>query len=190
MVKLGIICEGETEPIVLDTADFRLFIAQFSIELIGVTQAGGKKEYESDRIDKHRQILLDRGAERIIVLVDLDTDKCITSMKQAISQHEDQLIIVAVKEFENWYLADEQSVSRFVGTTITCTFPEQDSDATTTIIDLGISSGHFKRFRKSKVLLAKAMVNNGFTIEKAAQHPNCPSAHYFLTKLQTLASAN
>ena len=34
------------------------------------------------------------------------------------------------------------------------------------------------------------MLKYGFTIENAANHPNCPSARYFLTKLQTLASAN
>ncbi|WP_157627177.1 hypothetical protein [Spirosoma luteum] len=187
---MGIICEGETEPIILDTVGFRASIAQFGIELIGVTQAGGKKEYGAERINKHRQILLDKGAEHIYVLVDLDKDLCITLTKQDVSQHPDQTVIVAVKEFENWYLADDSTLSHFVGVDTFIEFPEADGDAITTIINLGLQSGRFNRFRKSKVLLANAMKNNGFTIENAAKHPNCPSAQYFLTKLQNLASAN
>jgi len=190
VVKLGIICEGETEPIILDTPSFRTFIAQFDIELVAVTQAGGKKEYEAERIDKHRKILLDKGAEHIFVLVDLDRDTCITLTKEAISQHADQTVIVAVKEFENWYLADSEALSQFTGTTESILFPEQDNDPVTTIVNLGLESQRFRRFRKSKVLLANAMKSNGFTVENAARHPNCSSANYFLNKLQTLASAN
>jgi hypothetical protein len=190
VVKLGIICEGESEPFILDTVDFRQFIAQHNLELVGVTQAGGKKEYEAERINKHRKILLDRGAERIIVLVDLDADTCIMSTKQHINSYSDQTVIVAVKEFENWYLADSLALSRFLGVPVTIDLPEQDADAITTIVDMGKTARAFARYRKSKVLLARDMYRNGFSIERAAAHPNCPSAHYFLTKLQTLASAN
>ncbi len=190
MVKLGIICEGESEPFVLDTPTFKAFVAQFDLELIAVVQAGGKKEYGADRINKHRQILIDRGAEHIIVLVDLDTDACITLTKQQINSAPNQTIIVAVNEFENWYLADSQALSSFLGVAIEIDLPEHDSDAITTIIDMGKAARQFARYRKSKVLLAKDMQRHGFTIERAAAHENCPSARYFLTKLQTLASAN
>jgi ribosomal protein L5 len=190
VVKLGIICEGETEPIILDTIEFKAFVAQYGIDLIAVTQAGGKREYEADRIDKHRQILIDRGAEHIIVLIDLDTDACITLTKQRINQTLNQTVIVAVKEFENWYLADSQALSNFLGIETKIEYPEQDDDAITTMIDMGITAKAFARYRKSKVLLARDMHRHGFTIENAAKHPNCPSAQYFLTKLQTLASAN
>lgn len=190
MVKLGIICEGESEPLILDTAEFRTFVAQYNTELVGITQAGGKKEYGAERIEKHRKILLDQGADYIFVLVDLDTDACITLTKQEIIQQPNQTIIVAVQEFENWYLADSSALSAFVGTSVEIPNPEQDHDPITTIVNLGLAAQRFRRYRKSKVLLAKDMHRHGFTIENAAQHPNCPSANYFLTKLQTLASAN
>jgi hypothetical protein len=190
VVKLGIICEGESEPTILDTAEFRNFLGQFEIELVGVVGAGGKKEYEAERIQKHRLILLDRGATAILVLVDLDKDVCITFTKEAVTQYPDQKIVVAVKEWENWYLADSQTLSGFVGQETVIQLPEQDEDPVTTIIGLAIASKQIKRFPKSKVRLAQAMRNNGFTIEKAARHPNCPSAQYFLSTLQILASAN
>lgn len=190
MVKLGIICEGPSEPVILNTDLFRSSLANLNIELIEVVTAGSKTQYRADLIEKHRLILLDKGAEKIVVLVDLDKDVCITFTKQVITPFPDQFVIVAVKEWENWYLADEVALSQFVGGPVSIEYPEQDEDAITTIINLGIESRRFKRFRKGKPLLAEKMRDNGFTIEAAARHPNCPSAQYFLTTLQTLASAN
>ena len=189
MVKLGIICEGETEVIHFDTPSFRQFLSQFDLELIGVIETGSKTQYFGDRLPKYRDILLGRGAERIITLIDLDCDVCITLTKEAIPQFNDQTVVVAVKEFENWYLADSKALMSFTGSSVEILTPEEDTDAITTIVNLGITSKRFKRFPKSKPRLAKAMLNNGFTVENAANHPNCPSAQYFLTKLKTLASA-
>ena len=38
----------------------------------------------------------------------------------------------------------------------------------------------------NKKVFARIMVSNGFSIQNAAAHPNCPSAAYFLNKLQEL----
>lgn len=35
---------------------------------------------------------------------------------------------------------------------------------------------------------AKYIIDNGFSIKNAANHPNCPSAKYFLEKLSVLKS--
>ncbi len=185
MVKLGIICEGETEQIIFNTPSFGQLLKRFDIDLIGVVETRSKTQYFEDRLLKHRDILMDKGAEKIIALVDLDKDKCITLTKQAIPQFNNQLIVVAVKEFENWYLADTTALGELLSKPVHIEFPEQDDDAEKTIIQL-----RGKGFGHSKPRLANAMIRHGFTIENAAQHPNCPSASYFLTKLQTLASAN
>ena len=185
MVKLGIICEGETEVLHFDTSLFRQFLQRFNLELIGVVETGSKTQYFEDRLLKYRQILLDRGAEKIITLIDLDQDTCITFTKQAIPKFDNQTIVVAVKEIENWYLADSLTLNNLLGREVTIDWPEQVADAEKLIIQL-----RGKGFGHSKPRLAKAMLNNGFTVERAARHPNCPSARYFLTKLQTLAPAS
>lgn len=185
MVKLGIICEGETEVIHFDNTSFKTFLRSIGIELIGVTETGSKTQYFEDRLLKYRQILLERGAEKIIVLVDLDCDTCITFTKQGIPSFNDQFIVVAVTEFENWYLADSEALSQMVGHNLKIDNPEKEENAEKLIVKL-----RGKGFGHTKPRLANAMKNAGFTIENAARHPNCPSAHYFLTKLQTLASAN
>ncbi len=185
MVKLGIICEGETEGIHFNTTAFKRLLQGFGLELISVVETGSKTQYFQDRLLKYRQILIDRGAEKIITLVDLDRDTCITFTKQAIPQFADQTIVVAVQEFENWYLADSSALSNLVGRKTQIENPEQEADAVKVITQL-----RGKGFGHSKPRLANAILNNGFTVERAADHPNCPSARYFLDKLQTLASAN
>lgn len=185
MVKLGIICEGESEKIIFDSPDFKALISSYQIELVDVVVAGGKTQYRADFLPKHRQILLDKGAERIIALVDLDDDQCITLTKQTVPSFDDQTVVVAVKEFENWYLADTVAMGTFTGTHQPVEKPEVYMEPLDEIIRL-----FGKRFPKSKPKLANSMKRCGFTIERAAKHPNCPSARYFLDKLQTLASAN
>ena len=185
MVNLGIICEGETELIHFNTPEFGRFLKALDINLIGVVETGSKTQYFEDRLIKYRQILLDKSAHKIIALVDLDRDLCITLTKQAIPQFDNQVIVVAVKEFENWYLADTTSLCNLLGRDVRIDQPEQEADAEKAIVQL-----RGKGFGNSKPRMANAMHRNGFTIEQAARHPNCPSARYFLTKLQTLASAN
>lgn len=41
--------------------------------------------------------------------------------------------------------------------------------------------------RDQKKKLAQKMLQNGFSVQNAANHPNCPSAAYFLSKLEQIA---
>lgn len=181
MVKLGLICEGESESYIFDTDTFKVFLAALNIELIGIAETGSKNQYLGDRLIRYREILLDKGAEKIIALLDLDRDACITLTKQSVLPFDNQMVVVAVKEFENWYLADSESLSRLLGREVYIEFPEADFEAFKTIAQL-----NRKGFGGSKPRLAMKMRANGFSIEKAASHPHCPSANYFLTKLQSL----
>jgi hypothetical protein len=185
MVKLGIICEGESEGIIFNTPQFKEWLASLNVEFVGFAETGSKTQYQTDLLPKHRKILLDKGAERIIALLDLDKDACITLTKQSIPQFDDQIVVVAVKEFENWYLADSEAMTTFVGKPITVKEPESYNEPLDEVIKL-----YGKRYYKSKPKLAKSMKRCGFTIQRAAEHPNCASARYFLTKLQALATAN
>ncbi len=185
MVKLGIICEGETESVFFSTHHFKDWLFNLNIDFVGFAITGSKTQYKENLLTVYRNTLIGLGAEWIIALVDLDDDSCITFTKQAIPQFDNQAIVVAVKEFENWYLADTQALSAFIGKETFIADPEIESDASRKIIEL-----YGQRFAKSKVRLANSMKRCGFTIQRAAEYPNCPSARYFLNKLQTIASAN
>lgn len=41
-----------------------------------------------------------------------------------------------------------------------------------------------------KKILARFMVKNNFSFERAASHSNCTSAKYFIDKLKTLSNQN
>ncbi len=183
MVKLGIICEGESETVIFNSASFISFLQTMNIELVAVQETGSKNQFYGGRINSHRQILIDKGASCVLALLDLDKEECITITKQKITAFTNQEIVVAVKEFENWYLADSKALSSFLTKLISVDYPEIYDEPIDEMIKL-----NGKTFAKSKPRLAKKMLNAGFSIQNAANHPNCPSANYFLTKLRSIAN--
>ena len=183
MVKLGIICEGESETIIFNSPNFISFLETLNIELIAVQETGSKNQFYGERINSHRQILFDKGANHVLALLDLDKDECITITKQKVPIFKNQAIVVAVKEFENWYLADSDAISSFLNKQTSINYPEVYDEPIDEMIKL-----KGKTFAKSKPRLASRMLYNGFSIQNAANHPNCPSAKYFLTKLQSIVN--
>ena len=183
MVKLGIICEGESETIIFDSPNFIAFLQTMNIELVAVQETGSKNQFYGERINSHRQILIDKGATYVLALLDLDKEECITITKQKVTVYNNQAIVVAVKEFENWYLADSEAICDFLNKKVLIDFPESYDEPINEMINL-----YGKTFAKSKPRLAKKMLEKGFSIQNAANHPNCPSAKYFLTKLQSIVN--
>ena len=185
MVRLGILCEGESEIYILKSELFQNILAQYSIELVEIRPVGSKNQYWEDRIESHIAILEDRGIDHIIIMVDLDKDSCITFTKSEIKTGGKHHIVVSVKEFENWYLADHEALSRLVNKEVAVIqLPEEEEEPVRKITQLNNGRG----FGGSKPRIAMNMIRCGFSLENAAQHPNCPSATYFLNKLQQLAT--
>ncbi|GAB3898716.1 hypothetical protein GCM10028803_18700 [Larkinella knui] len=185
MVKAGFICEGETETIIVRSDAFQSLLNTFGIECIdSVIDASGAGNLLPQNIEDFRQSLIDSGANQIFILTDLDDSTCITLTKQRITERLNQTIIVSVKEVESWFLADSATMSKLLKDSFSFETPESQENPFSFIKKLmlkktGAGCG-------SKVNLANKMIRRGFSIENAAQHPNCPSANYFLTKLQSL----
>ncbi|WP_157815878.1 hypothetical protein [Spirosoma pollinicola] len=136
-----------------------------------------------------RETLFRNGASVIVVITDLDQDECITITRERVTNQNNQVVIVAVQQIESWFLGDTITLRRlFSDDTFEFNNPEAEQNPFATLKHL------FKlktqRGIGTKPMLARRMLKYGFTIENAARHPNCSSANYFLTKLQTLASAN
>lgn len=189
MVKIGFICEGDTERKIIESTAFQQTLSNCGlICVMPIENADGNGNLLPHNIEPIREKLFTAGAKVIFVLTDLDQDACITMTKQRVSNLPDQLIIIAVKAVEAWFLADSGLLSRLIGTEIRVDQPEREEQPFETIRQLFIRATG--RGVGTKHILATRLIKYGFTIEQAAQHPNCPSARYFLTKLQTLASAN
>ncbi len=190
MVKIGFICEGKTEKNVIESDGFQQWLRQQGIDcILPVIDAKGSGNLLPHRIDPLRQQLLERDAQTIIVLTDLDNDSCITSTRERITERNDQLVIVAVKQIESWFLSDTPTLQTMFGdVAFIFSEPEQEINAYVTLQRILFEKTN--RGVGSKNILVSRMLKYGFTIERAAEHPNCPSARYFLTKLKTLASAS
>ena len=189
MVRIGFIGEGKTEQIVLESASFQEWLQQHGIERVGtVIDADGAGNLLPDRISPLRIELFGYQADVIVILTDLDNDQSVHIIKQRIGESNKQIVIVAVKKIEAWFLADELTLTNLTNAAVKIEYPELIDDPFGAIQQLFLDKTG--RGIGTKPMLARRMLKYGFTIEKAAQHPNCPSATYFLTKLQTLATAN
>lgn len=190
MVRIGFICEGKTEKNIIESVNFQRWLSENGFEcLLPIIDAKGNGNLLPHRIEALRQELLDQNVQQIIILTDLDADSCISSTRQRIGERDDQIIMVAVKQIESWFLGDTPTLQAiFNDSAFRFDQPEQEANPFSTLQQLLLAKTN--RGVGSKSILVSRMLKNGFTIEKAAQHPNCPSAHYFLTKLETLASAN
>ena len=109
MKKIGFIGEGESEVIILNSANFKSILSHYNIECVGAFNAEGIENLKNcnKRISSYFEIFKDRNAERVYILADLDNLNCIVEMKNSLYNYDQmQIIIIAVKAIEAWYLAD------------------------------------------------------------------------------------
>ncbi len=185
MVKVGFICEGDTEKLVIESAKFQELLKQLDIDCVSpVIDAKGNGNLLPENIEPFRTILIKNGAEKIFVLTDLDQDSCITQTRNRITEKESQEIIVSVKEIEAWFLADSITMSSLLKENFRAEQPEFESDPFYKIKTL--AQEKTSRGTGTKPKLAKRFIGLGFSIENAANHPNCPSAKYFIEKLKSV----
>ena len=188
MVKIGFIVEGETEALILYSDKFKAILNELNLVSVGIINAGGNKNLLPHNILIHQTNLIKKGAETIVILTDLDNDQCITKTKERITERENQIIIVAIKQIESWFLADSLLLSNLFNEPFSFDYPENENVPFDMLRALLIK--YRGRGLPKKIPMALKMINEGFSIQNAASHPNCPSANYFLTKLTQCASTN
>jgi hypothetical protein len=165
-----------------------LFLNQRILNLIGVINVEGNGNLLPKNIEKHRMNLIDEGADVILILTDLDEDECITNTRDRIGERENQHIRIAVRQIESWFLADSEIMKSILRGNFLYEYPEKEITPFETIRTI-----YFDKFLKGivgkdqKKKLAQKMLQNGFSVQNAANHPNCSSAAYFLNKLKKIA---
>ncbi len=185
MVKVGFIVEGDTEEIILKSIEFGSFLQTLNIERVGVINTEGSKNMLPRNIGKFREALQRRQAEKVIILTDLDDDVCVTKTKKRIEALPEEIVVIAVQKIESWFLADTLATSQFLGKSdFYIEFPEQETVPFESLKQIRLV--HSNRGIGDKKLLARNMLRCGFSLQRAAQHPNCHSAAYFLKKLHSL----
>jgi hypothetical protein len=193
MVKVGFICEGTTEQILLQSDAFKQLLATLNIEQIRVINAEGSGNLLPHNIAEYVTILEGAGTESIIILTDLDEDICITRTKDRISARKQDIVIIAVKKIEAWFLACSPAMQSLLSQPdFHFTAPENEKDPFGTINYLLVKRNGRGIGKKSagKIKLITRLLEAGLDLLQAAAHPNCPSAGYFLKKLKEIAAKN
>lgn len=190
VVKVGFIVEGKTERKIIESDDFNSILASNNLQLLPpVINVDGNGNLLPDKLAESIEILQMNGAIKVFILTDLDEDACITKTRQRIGNSANTIIIVAVKQIEAWFLADSQTLGTlFSDENFVFPQPERESSPYDTLRSLFVEKTN--RGVGTKDILAARMLKYGFSLTRAAQHPNCPSAAYFLNKLMQLDPKN
>jgi hypothetical protein len=134
--------------------------------------------------------LKEQGADYIIFIRDLEDLPCITSAKEEIITIENSFKLITVKAFESLFLADSQTLSILLGEKYEYPFPEKANNPYEELRQIFVEKrGENKGIGNNKKKIANLFVKHGFSLQHAAQHPNCPSAAYFLNKLKHINQA-
>lgn len=192
MKKIGFICEGPTEIKLLTSQMFRDLLNELNLESVGEFDAGGRDKLTNrdEEVEKKFQILIDKAAEKIFVISDLEHDPCISSYKNRLFNYSSlSVVIVAVRAIEAWLLSDSKTLSSLLRERFYYDLPEETNvlpvdklqEIFLTKTGRGLGLGH----KKPKIM--KRFIRNGFSLDEAAKHPNCSSVNYFLKKLEEFA---
>ena len=187
MVKVGFIVEGNTEKIVIDSKDFRDFLNGIGISIVDpVIDAKGNGNLLPQNIEPFINMLKASFAEKIIVITDADQNdisQVTTRILPSDVSYDIDLIVVAVKALEAWFLACEELMRKVLCLPdFSMQFPEETEELPFEYIKELTRSNNI-RGPGSKVSFAKKVIKNGFSLQVAAAHPNCPSARFFLDNL-------
>ncbi len=191
MIKVGFICEGFTERKLLESDNFKSFLTAVSIEITTVINAEGSGNLLPHNIGPFIEILESEGSKIIIILTDLDEDACITLTKKRVNARPNDIVIIAVKAIESWFLACTSSMRKILNdANFEFQFPENESNPFETIRQLKFfkTGRGFNKGTGGKLNLLNNLLLLGLNITEAAQHPNCPSAAYFINKLLLLST--
>ena len=179
MVKIGFICEGETEKLIVESKKSLIFFQEKNLVLVNAIDATGNGNLLPKNIQPFIEILKDDAAEIIFILTDLDTDKCITKTKERISAPDNVIVIISIQQIEAWFLADSITLSSIFKCKFLFDYPEKEIYPREKLKEIFIEKTG-RGIMDSKPRFAKWMIKEGFSIFNAAQHLNCNSAKYFI----------
>ena len=189
MVKIGFLVEGDTEKKIISSDKFKELCLRNNLEIIGnpLPPKGyrGKDIFKNpEKIKSYIGLLRDQGADYIIVVRDLEDLDCVIKAREEI-QSDEVVKIIVVKTMESWFIADSNTLTSYFGQDFYHDLPESIEKP---LKYLEFQNQEIKgRGINDKLIFAGIMLKYGFSIENAANHPNCQSAKYFINKLQSLS---
>ena len=194
MVTVGFVVEGPSDKYLVESELFRKWLREeCNLEMVDrVVNAKGQGEMRGRNIeDKVRLLRQETNADKVVVLADLDPDECVPCVqerKKIIGSRDIDLVVIARKAMESWFLADTEAMRRWLGDD---TFCEVNPEALTgmpwdRLRELGRKRG---RGPGTKVRFSRKFIReHEFDVRRAARHDQCPSARYFVERLCALGN--
>ena len=196
MVTVGFVVEGESETLLVKSEVFRQWLREdCNLEVVDpVVDAAGNGNMHSHNIGASIKNLRTKAnnPDKVVVLADLDPEKhvpCVQVRKKIIGSQGIDLIAIAKKAMESWFLADTNAMRRWLGDD---TFYEVAPETLT-----GMPWDRLKKLRDKRgrgpgkdrlVFARKLILRHGFDVRRAALHTQCPSARYFVERLCALGN--
>jgi hypothetical protein len=192
MVTVGFVVEGDSDEFLPQSPAFRAWLRdEYQLEVLDpVVNAGGNGNLCSHKIGVFvEKLKIQASPDKLVVLADLDPGQCapcIEARKQLMGAPEVDLVVIARKAIESWFLADTEAMRRWSGND---TFYDPEPEVMTgmpwdRLKQVGRERG---RGPGSKIAFARKFIrDHQFDVRRAASHPNCPSARYFVEKLALL----
>ncbi len=196
MVTVGFVVEGASEKRLVESELFRKWLREeCNLEVLDpVVDAAGNGNMCSRNIGTFVKNLRNTASpEKVVVLADLDPEtcaRCVQARKKIIGSQGIDLVAIAKKAMESWFLADTKAMRQWLGDS---TFCEVDPETAT-----GMPWDRLKELRDAKgrgpgrnrlIFSRKFIRDQGFDVRRAAQHLNCPSARYFVERLCALGNS-
>jgi hypothetical protein len=197
MVTVGFVVEGASDKLLIESNLFRSWLHEkCDMKVVDpVVDASGGGNLCNRNIEVFvERLRIQATPDKIVVLADLDPDSCapcITSRRQIIGSDGIALVVIARKAMESWFLADTEAMRRWTGDDA---FVEDHPET----MD-GLPWDRLKAIGRqpdrrgpgtSKPIFAKRFIRSyGFDVRRAANHPNCPTARYFIDRLCALGAA-
>jgi hypothetical protein len=191
MVRVGFIVEGDSEKVLIDSAGFRKWASEQGIEICSpVINAKGGGNLLPHHIGPMLAQFERSRPQHIVILTDLEDAPNVEAVKTRVTTEHANLIFVAVKALEAWFLADTEAMQRWLKST---DFYESAPEQTP-----GMPWDWLKEVARihgargpgtNKVIFAKKMCGAlNYHFGRAAMHPACPSATAFHDGLRALAA--
>ncbi len=194
-MTVGFVVEGASDKYLVESELFRKWLREdCNLEVVdrAVDAAGNGNMCSRNIGDFVQQLRTEKNPDKVVVLADLDPEicaPCVQERKKIIGSQDIDLVAIARKAMESWFLADTESMRRWLGDD---TFCEVNPETLTgmpwdRLRKLGSKKGSGPGKSKPR-FVERFICDHGFDVRRAAQHTNCPSARYFVERLCALGN--
>jgi hypothetical protein len=197
-VKVGFIVEGYSERILIESHSFKQWCIENGITVVEpvINARGGGNLLPEFFVYYEKTLSASGRPDKIVVLTDREKVPTSEMVEKRIlqvntkKQKRIDYVFVSVKAIEAWFLADDQAMSSWLKERFHEEKPERTSGTPWERIK-EIASSKGRGPGSNHLAFAQTIIkSHGFSIERAATHPNCSSVKEFHKTLKSWGEGN